>query len=146
MTGKKVRSVRRIGALTGGEFNVELEVHGDGAQESHMVRLAVDSGADISGITEEQFRTMFDGAPTRSVRHSVHNYDGSRIEGIKREFRCVMSYGDGTWLTWLPILPDSCQPIIGKDGIKALNMTLRGGRHDSHTYETNTLYTQSSSV
>ena len=126
LSGRNVKSVRRIGTLTGGEFDVEVQIQADGAKESHKVRLAVDSGADISGIAERQFLAMFSDSPTRPVRQNILNFDGSRIEGIEREFCCVISYGEEVWHTWLPILPDSYQPIIGKDGIKALNMTIRG--------------------
>ena len=124
-SNKSVKSVRRIGSVKS-DFKVDIDILGDGAQDSHMITFDVDSGADISGVSQTQYNTFFNVAPTRRIRHNVCNYDGSKIDGINREFRCVLAYGDEVWLTWLPILPDSYQPIIGKDGIKALKMTLRG--------------------
>ena len=124
---KAVKAVKRIGrCAVKTDFAARVDILADGARESHIIRCDVDSGADISGVTQQQFDAHFKAAPTRPIPYNTYNFDGSRINGINKEFRCVMAYGDKVWLTWLPILPNSYRPTIGKDGIKALNMTLRG--------------------
>ena len=124
---KAIKAVKRIGACTTkADFEAQVDILADGARGSHIIRCDVDSGADISGVTQQQFDMHFKTAPTRPVPYNTYNFDGSRINGITKEFRCVVAYGDAVWLTWLPILPNSYRPTIGKDGIKALNMTLKG--------------------
>ena len=95
---KTVKAAYRLGAAKT-DFQAEVEILADGAEKSAVIRFDVDSGADISGVTESQYKTFFSAAPRRPVLHQTYNFDGSLIPGIDSAFRCVLYYGDKVWLT-----------------------------------------------
>ncbi len=109
---------------------------------SVKVKAEIDSGSDTTVITASQHHDLFNACPLQPPKAHIHNFDGTKIGGILGTFDCLARFQQRTSPCTVYVMPDSCQPVIGKDLIHGLQLSLDGASMKvRHTATTTTDYT-----
>ena len=90
------------------------------------VEAEVDSGSDVTAITQSLYYEHFSGFELTTVPPRISNFDGSPIHHVLGQFKSTIRFRDRMRILPIFVVPDSCSVILGKNAIQSLSLTLEG--------------------
>ncbi len=122
--------VHRVAVQTVGDqqqhFWRALEVKPAGVTPPMMVKALVDSGADISIITDSLFKANFPRTTLCKITRNISNFDNSPIQGLLGYFAANVSDGVMSCKADIYVSSRKVNPIFGKQIMLDLGLVLDG--------------------
>ncbi len=91
------------------------------------LKAEVDSGSYCMVVTHSIFNSDFPNNVLYDLRCPVLNFDGSEINAIEGYFRTTASFNGQQCNASIYIMDDGCEPVIGRDLLTRLGMTVEFG-------------------
>ncbi len=98
-----------------------------GLQAPYSFCAELDSGSQCTAITRTIFNMAFPNNILRRPPLTLHNFDGSLIMCIQGYFKSVARFNGHSCPVNIYVLDNSCAPVIGRDLITQLGMSINFG-------------------
>ena len=131
-SAKTVRTAHLVKSISSSSFLCDIKVSTK-SSETVTLEMEVDSGSDITAITEKVYRLHFTDFHLSPVRTALSNFDGSKIPHVLGKFTSTVEYEDRQCDLPIYVVKDSCSSILGKNAIQSLSLTLDGSTMKVHS-------------
>ena len=105
-------------------FNCQVEIRSSSGFVP--VEAEVDSGSDVTTITQSTYNAHFSDTPLSPAPTRISNFDGSPIQYVSGQFESEIRYRDRTCSLAILVVSDVCSSVLGKNAIQSLALTLDG--------------------